>query len=177
MDEEDGFDAAEIDKEIVNSRLKQDVLQHSGKVHLFVADSYFSPASPPDVRILELKKGHHLPLTAVALSGSGRSVWTSGKEGSIVKWDARTGKRLNTIHKARKGKGKEVDPVVGHSDEVLALAVSGDGKYLVSAGRDRKIVVWDSESMTMIKEFWGSLAHRDAVSVCFVLLPLQLLDD
>ena len=33
------YDAAEIDKEIINTRLKQDVLEHSGKIHLFVADS------------------------------------------------------------------------------------------------------------------------------------------
>lgn len=33
------FDAAEIDKELISSRLKQDVLEHSGKMHLFIADS------------------------------------------------------------------------------------------------------------------------------------------
>jgi len=33
------FDAAEIDKELISTRLKQDVMEHSGKVHLFIADS------------------------------------------------------------------------------------------------------------------------------------------
>lgn len=33
------FDAAEIDRELISDRLRQDVLEHSGKVHLFVADS------------------------------------------------------------------------------------------------------------------------------------------
>jgi ribosomal RNA-processing protein 9 len=33
------FDAAEIDKELISARLKQDVLEHAGKVHLFVADT------------------------------------------------------------------------------------------------------------------------------------------
>jgi ribosomal RNA-processing protein 9 len=32
------FDAAEIDRELISERLRQDVLEHSGKVHLFVAD-------------------------------------------------------------------------------------------------------------------------------------------
>ena len=36
------FDAAEIDRELISARLKQDVLEHSGKVHLFVADSVSS---------------------------------------------------------------------------------------------------------------------------------------
>lgn len=33
------FDAAEIDKELISSRLKQDVQEHAGKVHLHIADS------------------------------------------------------------------------------------------------------------------------------------------
>ena len=33
------FDASEIDRELISARLKQDVLEHSGKVHLYVADS------------------------------------------------------------------------------------------------------------------------------------------
>lgn len=33
------YDAAEIDKELISARLKQDVMEHSGKVHLFVADN------------------------------------------------------------------------------------------------------------------------------------------
>ena len=36
---EGDYDAAEIDKELVASRLKRDVLEHSGRVHLFIADS------------------------------------------------------------------------------------------------------------------------------------------
>jgi ribosomal RNA-processing protein 9 len=33
------FDAAEIDRELISARLKQDVMEHSGKVHSFIADS------------------------------------------------------------------------------------------------------------------------------------------
>ena len=33
------YDAAEIDKELISARLKQDVMKESGKIHLFVADS------------------------------------------------------------------------------------------------------------------------------------------
>ncbi|KIJ58424.1 hypothetical protein HYDPIDRAFT_113201 [Hydnomerulius pinastri MD-312] len=36
------FDAAEVDKELISARLRQDVLEHSGKAHLFVADSSLS---------------------------------------------------------------------------------------------------------------------------------------
>ena len=33
------FDAAEIDKELISSRLRQDVLEHSGKIYRFIASS------------------------------------------------------------------------------------------------------------------------------------------
>lgn len=33
------YDAAEIDRELISARLKQDVMDNSGKIHLFVADS------------------------------------------------------------------------------------------------------------------------------------------
>jgi hypothetical protein len=36
-------DAAEIDKELISARLKEDVLDHAGKLHLFVADSVSVP--------------------------------------------------------------------------------------------------------------------------------------
>ena len=33
------YDAADVDKELLSARLKQDVMEHAGKVHLFVADT------------------------------------------------------------------------------------------------------------------------------------------
>jgi ribosomal RNA-processing protein 9 len=54
---------------------------------------------------------------------------------------------------------------VGHTDEVLALALSGDGKYLASAGKDRRLGVWDVEKDVWIKGFVGQMAHKDLVSV------------
>lgn len=39
---EGDFDAAEMDRDIISSRLKQDVAEHAGKVHLFIADNVSS---------------------------------------------------------------------------------------------------------------------------------------
>ena len=55
--------------------------------------------------------------------------------------------------------------IQGHTDEVLTLAVSSDGKYLVSAGRDRRLGVWDAEKGEWMKGFEGHLGHRDLISV------------
>ncbi|TFY80355.1 hypothetical protein EWM64_g3654 [Hericium alpestre] len=154
------YDAAEIDKELVSARLKQDVLEHSGKIHLFVADNFNFDEPPPTLRT----KGHRFTVTSAVASDDGHYLFTSGKEGSIIKWDLHTGARLATFPKIKPGKGKakaNMQDVQGHTDEVLALALSGDGKYLASAGKDRKVGVWDVEAGKWVKGFGG---HRDTIS-------------
>lgn len=111
-----------------------------------------------------------MSVTSAVAAESARYLFTSGKEGHIIKWDMTTGKKLATLFKVRingKGKGKAppAGDVKGHTDEVLALALSSDGKYLVSGGRDRRVVVWDAEKAEWIKCFTGPMCHRDAVSV------------
>ncbi|KAF5348899.1 hypothetical protein D9756_009857 [Leucocoprinus leucothites] len=173
------FDAAEIDKEIISSRLKQDVLSHSGKVHLFIADSYSSSLRstlqpPPTLRT----RGHRFSVTSAVTSSSAKYLYTSGKEGSIIKWDLITGKKLATVYKSRplesmssaknKGKGKakaqDSTDVQGHTDEILTIALSSDGKYLASGGRDRRLIIWDAETLSLLKIFQGPMNHKDTIS-------------
>ena len=97
-------------------------------------------------------------------------MYTSGKDGCIIKWDMYTGKKVHTFYKVRppkdvKGKGKamvDIADVEGHTDEVWALALSPDGRLLVSGGKDRRIGVWDVEKNEWVKGFSG---HRDSISV------------
>ncbi|KAA1474455.1 WD40 repeat-like protein [Dentipellis sp. KUC8613] len=160
------FDAAEIDKELISARLKQDVMEHAGKVHLFVADSL----DPEEAPLVLRTRGHRFSVTSAVASEDGKFMYTSGKEGSIIKWNLHTGTKLATFPKLRpdkgkgKGKGKEKagpDDLPGHTDEVLALALSDNGKYLASAGKDRKVGVWDVEKDEWVKGFGG---HRDTIS-------------
>jgi ribosomal RNA-processing protein 9 len=119
------------------------------------------------VKTPSLRTGkHRLSLTSATATESGSYLFTSGKEGCIMKWDLSTGRRLHTFHKHRrntaKASGMASQEVKSHSDQVLALAVSGDEKYLVGAGKDRKIGVWDVEKNEWVKAFGG---HRDTISV------------
>lgn len=78
--------------------------------------------------------------TCLALSEDERWIFTGGKDCSIIHWDVETGKRL-AVMKGRKVPAHEVDEttVTTHTDEVLAVAASTDGRYLVSGGRDRSV--------------------------------------
>ncbi|TFK79276.1 WD40 repeat-like protein [Polyporus arcularius HHB13444] len=154
------FDAAEIDREFISARLKQYVMEHSGKVHLFVADKYDLEHAPS----IRTKRAHAFSATAAVASSDARWLYTSRKEGSIVKWDLHTGRQAHTFHKVRldKGKGKgNAGEVKGHTDEVWALAVSPDDKYLASGGKDRRVGVWDVEKNEWVKAFG---VHRDSIS-------------
>ncbi|KZV79700.1 WD40 repeat-like protein [Exidia glandulosa HHB12029] len=157
-------DAAEIDKEILSVRLKQDVQESSGKLSIFIADK-LNTSTYSKLRV----KGHKLSVTCAVASEDGTMLFTAGKEGGIVKWDLLTGKELARFPKLRKdtkdrkGKGR-ADPAVeikGHTDEVLALALSSDGKYLASGGRDRLVCIWDAQKGEWLRAFGG---HRDAIS-------------
>ncbi|KAI0633990.1 WD40 repeat-like protein [Trametes polyzona] len=157
------FDAAEIDRELISARLKQDVMEHSGKMHLFVADT-LDLTQPPSLRT---KRGHRFSVTAAVASHDGRWLYSSGKEGSIIKWDMHTGRKVHTFHKCRvdkgkgKGKSREMGDANGHTDEIWALAISPDGKYLASGGKDRRVGVWDVGKNEWVKGFGG---HRDCIS-------------
>lgn len=164
------FDAAQVDKELISARLKQDVMEHSGKVHLFIADSF--DFTQPPTAVLRTR-GHRFSVTSAVASESGKCMFTAGKEGSIIKWDLSTGKKVSTFYKVRptadvKGKGKGKAPsdaeMKGHTDEVLSLALSGDGKLLASAGKDRRLGVWDTEKAEWIKGFSGHFGHKDTIS-------------
>ena len=121
------------------------------------------------------------------VSEDAKYLYTSGKEGSIIKWDLRasSSNRIRTFAKVRpagkpkgttrstgksgKRKGKADLETIGHTDEVLSLALSTDGKYLASAGKDWTIGVWDVETDVLIQNVRN---HRDIVSVCILVKSL-----
>ncbi|TFK53250.1 WD40 repeat-like protein [Heliocybe sulcata] len=160
---EDEYDAADIDKEIISERLRRDVVEERGKVWLFIAEKFDWSEAP---KCVLRTRGHGLAVTAAVASSDAQSMFTAGKEGSIIKWDLRTGKKVKVFYKVAKSKGKGKEKagegeVQGHTDEVLALAMSGDGRYLVSGGRDRRVVVWDAQKGEWVRSFGG---HKDAIS-------------
>lgn len=70
---------------------------------------------------------HYKAVTSLALSPDGAEVYSGAKDGSIARWSVSKGKR-----KALRRKATKTNEGKGHRGAVLCMALSGDGKILVT---------------------------------------------
>ena len=84
-------------------------------------------------------------MTCTDISGDERYVVSGGKDCKACLWDVETGKVIRIFEGKRERldspKRKEFNC---HRGEVLAVQMSYDGNYVVTAGREGLIRIWDS---------------------------------
>ncbi len=73
---------------------------------------------------------HRYRVTTVAVSPDSSRLLTADREGYIVFWDAKTGKVIGRQRNS-------------HSGEVVKAEFLGDGSQLLTAGVDRRVVLWN----------------------------------
>ncbi|KAL0139238.1 WD40-repeat-containing domain protein [Mucor lusitanicus] len=146
-----GFDAADLDRDLIAERLKKDDDESEGRLHLRIADNF----KFDDIESLKINtcRGHQRPVTAVVLAENGSIIYSASKEGSIIKYIQET----TYISGGRKG----VKNFDGHTEDILCLALSFDGQYLASGGKDKVINIWSVKEDKHIVKF---TQHRDAIS-------------
>lgn len=108
---------------------------------------------------IRMLRGTKQPVTAVRISEDEKTVYAAGKDCCVIKYDLESGDRL-AVYRGKKGR-KEAEKLPGHDNHILALALSSDGKYLASGGRDKVILVWDTEKNVVRDSFKG---HKDSVT-------------
>lgn len=174
--DEIGFDAAEIDRDLIAERLQEDVAESKGKVYRQLASELaFESVSQTFFR------SNTNSVTSIAACAP--YVYTTTKDLFLHKWRIQdlpqhqypqTTKRkpkkppappkkrpeLEMWIKGNTGKQKDKD-YKRHVGNILAVAASSDGKYVVTGGQDKKIIVYDAETLKPIKVFTH---HRDAVT-------------
>lgn len=112
-------------------------------------------------------------------------VYTVSKDKTLIKWELATPSRDTTMRlngdgeepkrppRPQRRKPKKVkftrglqkvaesDEDLGHTKGILSVAVSPSGKFVATGGADRKLIIWDAETLTPMKAF---AQHRDAIS-------------
>ncbi|KAA8514844.1 hypothetical protein F0562_018023 [Nyssa sinensis] len=160
--DEEGERQGERDS-LVAQILQQEQLEESGRVRRSIASRVEKPDSADGFRVLVK---HRQSVTAVALSEDDLKGFSASKDGTIVHWDVDSGKgekytwpskEVLRSHGAKDPQGRATK----HSEHVLSLAVSSDGRYLASGGLDRHIHLWDTRTREHIQAFPG---HRGPVS-------------
>ncbi|KAM3078531.1 pre-rRNA processing protein [Clarireedia jacksonii] len=154
VQEEVGFDAEEIDRDLIAERLQEDVAESKGKIYRQLADELkFGEASS-----CYFKKDSE-SVTSVATCAP--YVYTKGKKKS-KKPTPPPRKKPTLVASVRGNKRKAKETAfMGHTDTILTVAASQDGKFVVTGGKDRKIIVWNAETLKPIRVF---SQHRDAVT-------------
>ncbi|KAI8815812.1 WD40-repeat-containing domain protein [Fimicolochytrium jonesii] len=182
-------DAADLDRDIIANRLRDEALEAVGRLHRPIAETFANVENWGDesrVRTFKsAKKPHALPVTAVTVaipSGTHHVpsstlpagykdtyIYSASKDASIAKWDFWTGKMVHLVPGGLKPTKKLVAAYgskvgskhAGHNEHILAIAASSDGQYLATGGRDKQINVW---SVPQNKHLTTFKQHRDAVA-------------
>ncbi|KDP35298.1 hypothetical protein JCGZ_09457 [Jatropha curcas] len=147
----------------VLKKLMQAQLEESGRLRRAIASRVEKPET---VGGFEVLVKHRHSVTAVCLAEDDLKGFSSSKDGTILQWDVDTAKSEKyrwpneetlRLHGAKNPEGQATK----HSKQVLALAVSSDGRYLASGGLDRHVHIWDTRTREHIQAFPG---HRGPVS-------------
>ena len=174
--DEAGFDAAEIDRDLIAERLQEDVAETKGRVYRQLASELaFDKASKTFFRT------NTNSVTSIAAHHP--YFYTTTKDMFLHKWRTQDLPQYQFPQTTRRKQKKPPAPpkrrpeletwIRGdtrkskdntykrHVGRILASAASPDGKYVVTGGEDKKIIVYDAATLKPIKVFTH---HRDAVT-------------
>ncbi|KAF6029184.1 RRP9 [Bugula neritina] len=140
---------------LLSRHLQHDARKLKGKHFVPVAEHILEP-KPEDITLL---KGHQLSLTCVVISPDNLFIYTGSKDCSVIKWDVQTQKKVHTAHGGRKS---TVLIHKGHTTHILSMAISSSGKFLVTGDQAAQIIVWNPQSMEILRTFSG---HKAAVTL------------
>jgi ribosomal RNA-processing protein 9 len=160
------FDAADLDRDILAERLKEDVSESKGRLYRFITPTYnFVGAISTQFR---MDSGCS---TSVAVCAP--YVYIATKDRRITKWEipehgvisgktkrplARRPKKL----KSTKGSIHEVgnQAYKHHTASILCIAASQDGRFVATGGADKRLIIWSSEDLSPLRVF---AQHRDSI--------------
>ncbi|KAI1805521.1 WD40 repeat-like protein [Daldinia bambusicola] len=174
--DETGFNAEDIDRDIIATRLQEDVAETKGKVYRKIASEL-----AVDRASHTLFRSNTLATTSIAICAP--YVYTVSKDQCLVKWKLQdlpayqfpqtTKKKPKkppapprrqpikvALRKGNRSKANDKN-YQGHVAEILCVAASQDGKFVVTGGADKRLIVYEAKSLKPLRVFTH---HRDAVT-------------
>jgi ribosomal RNA-processing protein 9 len=176
VEDDGGFDAADIDRDLISERLKEDVAETKGKIYRKIAED------------LDLENASHLfgksglPCAITGCAVRLPYAWTISKDMVIEKWEIADPKTYNSQEpdrpsnatprrtpkkllwrKGDKNKAKDKE-YLGHTSPILSIAVSDSGKFLATGDSTARLIIWDADTLTPRRMFFKQNAHRDAIT-------------
>ena len=169
--DEAGFDAEEIDRNMIAERLQEDVAETKGQVYRHISSTLsFSTA------IQTLFRSKSLSITSIATCVP--YAYTVSKDLQLTKWKipiptpspAKTSQKSSKpirrrplkLITRRGDKRRRDDPnYQQHIAPILCIAASTTGKYVATGGADKRLIVWSADNLTPLRVF---TQHRDAVT-------------
>src|SRR5436190_17585965 len=96
-------------------------------------------------------EGHSDDINAVCFADPlSTNILFSGSDDSVVKvWDRRS-----------MAGGREAGCLVGHTEGITFVATKGDGRYVISNGKDQTLKLWDIRKM-MERSSFDALPKKD----------------
>ncbi|RSL42364.1 hypothetical protein CEP54_015504 [Fusarium duplospermum] len=174
--DEAGFDAADIDRDLIAERLQEDVAETKGRVYRQLASELAI-----DKATRTFFRSNTNAVTSIAACAP--YIYTTTKDLYVQKWKTqdlpqhqypqttrrkpkkppappRKQPKLETWLKGTTAKSKDKN-YQRHTDRILAIAASSDGKFVATGGADHKLIIYDAPTLKPLKVFTH---HRDAVT-------------
>jgi ribosomal RNA-processing protein 9 len=159
LSDEEGYDAQDLDDDIVARRLQVDVAEQKGHIYKLYGDK-ISLQTEDSIKVVTTRIGAR-NLTSMAVKHP--NLYTVSKDCQIIKWNI-NGKPQRIKHTKGGIKFKKLNNDQPHKnhhyDEITCVAVSSDGKYVVTGGVDSRLIIWSSENLACLKV----LSTRTAVN-------------
>ncbi|SCW02369.1 LAFE_0F04918g1_1 [Lachancea fermentati] len=180
------FDARDLDRDIIATRLKQDVAEQQGRIYRFIADKLllsevkvsFTRVGEKNITSISCHQPALNKFSHEDTRGKNKEktfAYAVSKDLCLTKYDVTDFNARPKKMKYAKGgpryipdsKFEHENTTEGHYDEILTVAASPDGKYVVTGGRDRKLIVWSTESLSPVKVIPTKDRRGEVLSMVF----------
>ncbi|KAL8974768.1 MAG: hypothetical protein Q9197_001004 [Variospora fuerteventurae] len=172
-----GFDAEDVDRDLIAERLKEDVAATKGRLYRHIASTLdFSTASKTSFR------ADTQTTTSIAVCPP--YVYTVSKDITLIKWELPTPPQPPPPSKKKNKPSKKSPPLPRrrptklqytrgnpresrnpkyehHTAPILTVAASADGKFVATGGADKRLIIWSATELKPLRIF---NQHRDAVT-------------